>query len=277
MGDQFIRFLGKALVPCVVFLVLALARRYMSASSLKSPDGEKYSLGELDDRFAAAKWFVGIGMVVIGLLFAIGTQSALVWLNRYMATADGAAEFRIWPESAIWWFLPGLGALTLCWEMTLELWSIFGTREEARLYSYWSNMKAGFDATKLLRWMAILIALPIGIFTLLELPVHAALRQSDIRECGYAFAGCKTYRYADARRMTIIDGFRTRDGKLTRRAGIVIDFNDGRRWFSASIGEFSERIDPVLEELLEKKTGLSYEHAQAEADIPPLDSSRGRQ
>jgi hypothetical protein len=52
----------------------------------------------------------------------------------------------------------------------------------------------------------------------------------DIRDCGYAFAPCKIYRFADARRMTIIDGFRDRDSRLIRRAGIVIDFSDGQRW-----------------------------------------------
>ena len=70
--------------------------------------------------------------------------------------------------------------------------------------------------------------------------------------------------------MTIIEGFRTRDGKLTRRAGIVIDFADGRRWSSADVGDFSERVESTLEELLENKTRLGYNYSQTEADIPPL-------
>ena len=52
----------------------------------------------------------------------------------------------------------------------------------------------------------------------LALPMHAAVRQNDIRDCGYAFATCKVYRDADARRMTMIEGFRDRNGKLTSRA-----------------------------------------------------------
>ncbi len=270
MSDQFIRFLGKALVPFVVLLVLALARRYMSAASLKAPDGQQHSLEELNDRFSFTQWIVGISMAAVGLLFVFGTHSALVWLNRYLATPDGPAVFLLWPQSAIWWFFPGFGALVLTWETTLELWSILGNREEARLYEYWSNLKSGFNASKILRWIAILIALPIGVLTVLELPVHTALRQNDIRECGYAFDGCKTYRYSDARRMTIIDGFRNRDGKLTKRAGIVIDFNDGRRWSSADIGDFRELLDPELEGFLERKTQLTYRYAQAEADIPAI-------
>lgn len=132
MTDQFVRFLGKALVPCVVFLVLALARRYMSVASLKSPNGQKYSLSELDARFASTKWLVGIGMLAVGLLLAIGMHSVVVRLNHYLATADGPVDLVIWPESAIWWFFPGFGALALSWEITLKAWSLFGNREEAR-------------------------------------------------------------------------------------------------------------------------------------------------
>ena len=70
--------------------------------------------------------------------------------------------------------------------------------------------------------------------------------------------------------MTIIDGFRDRDGKVTRRAGIVINFNDGQRWSSADIGDFSERPDPALKQFLENRTHLHYDYAQTEADISPL-------
>jgi hypothetical protein len=117
-----------------------------------------------------------------------------------------------------------------------------GHREDAVLYAYWTNLKAGFDSTKILRWLSILIVLPIAALTILALPMHVILGQAEIRDCGYAFRPCQVYRYSDARRMTIIDGFRDRNSRLTRRAGIVIDFSDGRRWSSADIGEFNARV-----------------------------------
>jgi hypothetical protein len=46
--------------------------------------------------------------------------------------------------------------------------------------------------------------------------------------------------------MTVIDGFRQRDGKLVKRAGIVLDFADGRRWSSAAISNFEPNVDPEL-------------------------------
>jgi hypothetical protein len=61
----------------------------------------------------------------------------------------------------------------------------------------------------------LVIVVPIGLFTVLALPMHAALRRQDIRVCGYGWEGCRTFEYSKAVRMTLIEGFRDRDGKLT--------------------------------------------------------------
>ncbi len=267
ISDNFMRFLGTALVPFLVLLVFALARRYMSAASIKSPTPH-VSLDDLDLRLRSTKWAIGVSMLVVGVLFVWSVHAAFAWLNRLIAMSDGPADFRIWPQSAIWWFFPGFGALTLSWEITLQLWSHLGNRDDASLYAYWSNQRTGFDATRLLRWFAVLIALPIGVLTVLALPMHTVFRQNDIRDCGYAFAACKVYRYADARRMTIIEGFRNRDGKLIERAGVVIDFSDGRRWSSADVGDFNKTVDPAFADLLARKTKLPFNYAQTAADIP---------
>jgi hypothetical protein len=252
-----------------VSFVLALGRRYMSAASVKPPEPHVV-MADLDNRFKNTQWIVGISMVVVGVLFAISTHAALVLLNRYFSTSEGPAEFRVWQQGATWWILPGFGAVALSWEIVLQLWSDFGNREAAHLYNYWSIQKSGFDGPRLLRWLAVLVVLPIGVLTILALPMHAALLQDDIHDCGYAFARCKVYRYADARRITMIGGSKDREGKLTRRAGIVIDFSDGRRWSSADIGDFSEKVDPAFAEFLQKKTKLPLNLAQTEADIPQL-------
>jgi hypothetical protein len=70
--------------------------------------------------------------------------------------------------------------------------------------------------------------------------------------------------------MTAIRGFRTTNGELKRRAGILIDFSDGRRWSSAEWGDFKSSIDPALVELLLRKTNLPIGNADTEQDIPPL-------
>jgi hypothetical protein len=207
---------SRGLVIFLVLLVLALARRYMPPPSADKAIGVAHSPEELDSRFSGVDWIVNFSMVLVGVVFVFGTHAVLVWLNRNLAAADGPTLLSIWPQSAIWWFFPGFGAVTLSWGITLDLWALFGHREDADRFAYWTSLGAGFASSKLLRWMVVLIALPIGILTILALPMHTAFRQDDLRDCGYAFAPCKTYRYADARRMTIIEGFRTREGKLTR-------------------------------------------------------------
>jgi len=70
--------------------------------------------------------------------------------------------------------------------------------------------------------------------------------------------------------MTMIEGSRDRNGKLIRRAGILLDFADGSRWSSADIGDFLQTVDPEFAEFLKDKTRLPVYEAETEADIPQL-------
>ncbi len=261
-------FIGRLLVPVVVLLVFALLRRYLRLAPISLSE-RQYSVEDLSIRFRTTQWVVGISILLIGFVFAFGSYAGLVALNHFLATPDSSSDLVLLPQPSIWMFFPlFFGALTLAWEITLQIWALFGSRQEAALYSYWTSLKVGFDATKALRWMFTLIALPIGILTILALPMHAILGQTKIQECGYAFAPCKDYRYSDARQMTIVDGFRNRDGRLTPRAGIVIDFSDGRRWSSTNFGDSKPRLAPALEEFLENHVHLAYNYVPAEGDIP---------
>lgn len=260
-----IQFAAKALVPVGVGVSFAFARKYLKPAARLS----ETQLSALDARFQQTKLVVAIVMIAVAILFAWTTHHLLVALNRYLAASDGPeTSFRLWPQTALWWFFPGFGAVALCWEITLKLWSAFGNGNTARSYRLWSDGRSGFDCTRILRWMALVIVLPVGVLTALALPMHAALRRQDIRVCGYAWAGCQTFEYSRTVRMTQIEGFRDRNGKLHPRAGIVLDFADGRRWSSADIGDFSRSIDPELSGYLIKHTGLPLERAATERDIP---------
>ena len=252
------------------------------APNTSKESGGQWSKAELDSRFSEKQLIVYACMVAVGIVFVWSTHAAFVWLNQRIANADGPAYFRESPQTAIWWFFPGSGALALSWEITLQIWSLAGHRKEVKLFREWTihsplaigagGRYGGLDSTKVLRWMAVLIVLPIGIFTALALPMHTSLRENDIRECGYAFAGCATYAYADARRMTVVAGYRDSEGKINLQAGIVIDFTGGRRWSSADQGEIEKSVDPAMAEFLEKKTHLPLNFAESERDIPPWDA-----
>jgi len=263
--DLFLSILGKALVPFAVLTAFAVARRYLPARAY--PITITPPQQDLSERFQKIAWVVGPAMVLVGIAFAWAAHAILVGLKRYSSIAHSRGGFRLWPQPAIWWFLPGFGAVTLAWEITLQLWSKFGNREEAALYNYWSCQRAGFDCTRLLRWMVVVIVFPIGILTALAISMHSTLGSDGIVDCGYAFSPCHTYRYADASHMTQIDGYRDRNGNLDQRAGIVVEFKDGRRWSSAEWGDFRKSVDPALIELLKAKTGLQLEYATTEADI----------
>ncbi|HTB18207.1 MAG TPA: hypothetical protein VK708_08820, partial [Bryobacteraceae bacterium] len=62
-----------------------------------------------------------------------------------------------------------------------------------------------------------------------------------------------------------------RDGKLVKRAGIVLDFSDGRRWSSAAISNFEPNVDQELLRYIQSKTGLEPQYVEAEPDIPRAD------
>jgi hypothetical protein len=260
---------ARAIVPVVVVTCFALARKYLKPSARLS----EAQLSALDARFGQTKWVVGVSMLAVAVTFFLTTHRVLVAVNHYLAASDGPeTSLRLWPQTAIWWFFPGFGAVTLCWEITLQLWSVFGQSDIARSYRLWSDGRVGFDGTRILRWMALVIALPMAVLTVLALPMHTALRHQDIRECGYAWAGCKTFEYSKAVRMTLIDGFRDRNGKLIHRAGIVLDFADGRRWSSADSGDFRRSVDPALSAYLIERTGLPLEQAESAMDIPMASS-----
>jgi hypothetical protein len=264
-----IEFAARAAIPLVVAVCFALARKYLKPSARLSES----QLSALDGRFQQTKWMVGTSMIAVAILFAWTTHYLFVSLNQYLAASDGLeASLFLWPQTAIWWFFPGFGAVALCWEITLRLWSAFGDGDTARSYRFWSDARAGFECTRVLRWMALVVALPIGVFTVLALPIHTALRQQDIRVCGYAWAACETFEYSKVVRMTQIEGFRDRAGKLHHHPGIVLDLADGRRWSSSDIGDFSESVDPALSTYLIEHTGLQLKQAETEKDIPKANS-----
>lgn len=72
--------------------------------------------------------------------------------------------------------------------------------------------------------------------------------------------------------ITVVQGFRNRDGQLIRRAGIVLDFNDGRHWYSADKGNFRKNVDPALVEFLHEETLLPINYTETNAGVPASDA-----
>jgi len=253
------------IVPAAVIGVLGLLRRYLPARKT-DPQAQLDSNGDVED-FSNANSAVYACMIVVGIAFAFSVHWALVATNRYFAEADGRATFLVLPSSAIWWLFPGFGALCLSWEITLFLWSLFSGRGRVTRFIDWTSERAGYDSTRALRWMTLFIAMPVGVATVLALPMHSALRDNDIVVGHYATLARQSLPYSHARRLVLVDGFRDRSGKFSARAGVIVDFDNGLRWSSSDIGDFKSEVDPALAELLQHKTGLPLDHAETEADF----------
>ena len=219
--------------------------------------------------FSRINWLVHTVMVFVMVLLAIGIYKTLVSANQYFADTEGPARFQLLPTQAIWWFLPGFAAICLSWQITLFLWSLFVGHNKVNRFAKWTHTRAGFNSTKILRWMGLLIVLPIAIATSLAVPEHSTLHEWGIAERSYASLSSKHLNYADARRLMTIAGFLNRDGKFTGRAEILIDFSNGYRWHSENERDFRANFEPGLLEFLQKKTGLPVQYAQVQSDLPP--------
>jgi hypothetical protein len=265
MTLDIVNTFGRIIVPAAVIAVLSLLRRYLPARKTR-PQSAAAPRRDPED-FSGTQWTVGISMLVVGLAFGFLVHKALVMANHHFAAADGPAAFRLLPSSAIWWFFPGFGALCLTWEITLLLWSVFEDREKIVRYVAWSDERTGFDSTRAFRWMAVLLALPIGLATVLAIPVHSTLRDRDIVVGHYATLAQQVLPYSQARRLVLVGGFRDRSGKFSPRAGMIIDFSDGSRWSSSANRDFKPEVDFGLTEFLQLKTGLPVEYAETEADL----------
>ncbi len=257
--------IGRMLVPAAVIGVLGLLRKYLPARKI-NPQAQLDSHGSVED-FTYANTSVYAVTIVVGIAFVYFSHLALVAANRRFAEADGSATYHFFPSTAIWWFFPGCGALCLSWEITLFLWSLLSGRSKVNRFIDWTSECAGYDSTRALRWMALLIAVPIGIATFLAIPLHSSLRDDDIAVGHYATPDRQILPYSGATRLMSVDGFRDRYGRFTKRAEVIIDFNDGTNWSSAANGDFAPSEDQGLQEFLQRKTGLPLERAETEADL----------
>ena len=263
---DFSSTVARVIVPVAVLAALTLLRKYLPAAAKGSPPAPVFTAEA--EEFQRLQWVVGIAMVGVGIIFAYFTYHALLFANRRIAAADGPAQFELLPSKAIWWFVPGFGAICLAWETTLLLWSFFGDRNKIASYVQWTHERAGFNSTRALRCMALAIVLPIAVATCLAVPMHAILRENDMAIRQYASVRSRHYAYSQARRLMVVDGIRDRSGRFNQRADIIIDFADGFRWHSEANRDFERAVDRNLLEFVREKTALPMESAQTEADLP---------
>lgn len=249
--------LGRLLVPIAVASTFALARRYVPVAPGSAISARRQSA------FPRLQWVVGAVTLLVAIVLGFITYEALVWANRSLALHEGSSAFVLLPSKWIWFFLPLFGGISLAWELTLRLWAMWGDSRQVRAYENWSNAKAGFDATRVLWILAMVVVLPIGIATLLAIPIHTCINERGISIGHFGTLRTTTHAFSEVSSVTTTDSLRLRDGSLQKSPAIVLDFSDGTRWSSASNRDPERSLNGALLSFIQQKTHLRIKHLEA--------------
>lgn len=210
----------------------------------------------------SAMWAVAIGLALSFFVFRS--------LNQWWATLDGPSLLTQYATPYIWCFFPGFSALAIPWPLTVWYLRKVGRWEEADAIEDDSDSKGRGNQFRIMKWLCIGLVGPILLFTLLAIPIHLSITDSEVRVGHYASIRSESFRLKDSQRLTIIDGYRIKDGTFYPAKDVLIDFSDGRRLRGNAVGDGGTSVPEDVLRLLVAKTGLAPEHAATENDVPPL-------
>ena len=260
----------KSLLPKVLYwaffsLILALFRRMApprfratERSYVDSQKPEPLPTGIV----GSAMWAVGIGLA---LLFFV-----LRGLNTWWASLDGPCILTQYPTPFIWCFFPGFAAIAIPWPLTVWYLRRVGRWEEADAIEDDSDLKGGANTFRIMKWLSIGLVGPIAFFTLLAIPIHLSISDSEVRVGHYASRQTERFPLSQARRLTIVDGYRLKDGSFRQAKDVIIDFADGRRLRGNQVGDGGTSVRDDVTQFLLTKTGLTPERALTMDDIPAV-------
>jgi hypothetical protein len=254
-------FLKSLIVSVSVPIAFALIRRWLpqnTATEINAPDDDR----ELPYGVA------GLIMWIQGLLMVVGGYFALVGINHWIGGSGKPALETVFPETAIWWFLPGFASLLLPWIVTLWLLRRFGYAGQAARIVAKGNEKTGFNGERVMHLLGWFMVLPIGLFTIAALPMHLSVYADEIHVTHYATFSPEIFRFTDARAAYFVDGYRLRDGSFASHPDLLIDFADGRRLSANAVGDGGTSPTAKLSTLLLDKSHLAPKHFRTVEELP---------
>ena len=214
--------------------------------------------------------------VVGAFMWGFGICLALLFFllraaNHFWADSDGTAILRLYPTAATWCFLPGFAAIAIPWPLTVWLLRRTGRTDEANSIENSSNERGcGVDSFKIMKWLSFGVVGPIAVFTLLAIPMHLSITNSAVLVGHYASLKTEVFPLSQARRATLVDGYRLRDGSFEKKRDLYIDFADGRRLDVNAAGDGGTQISDATVELLLAKTGLNAVHVSTREELPGI-------
>src|ERR1700735_3689656 len=197
----------------------------------------------------AAMWCLGIGLA---LLFFV-----LRGANHWWASLQGPAIVTQYPTQVIWGFFPGFAALSIPWPLTVWYLRRVGRWEEAESIQDAADSKCGFDSFQIMKWLSIGVVAPIAVVTLLAVPIHLSITDSEVRVGHYASFRTEIFPLNDARHLTIVDLYKLQGGRIHQTKDVIVDFADGRRLRGNQVGDGGTSVQDDVMQLLIAKTGLT--------------------
>jgi hypothetical protein len=214
--------------------------------------------------------------VLMFFVFAFSIHYALASICGRLTNSDPDALLSVPYQPGIWWFFPCFGGFTMAWELTLQLWSLIGRRKTANQYrelaktflSSYRGQMAAFQTQTFMKWVAILLALPIGVFSALALNMHTNFESAGLRECGYAFHTCQLHAYSELTGVIHSDGVINSHGHYVKKPNVVLEFRSGYHWRSSTYELGDKATIQRIEELAIEKSGLQLESVPSEPAVP---------
>ena len=210
----------------------------------------------------SAMWALGIGFAL--LFFAL--RSA----NHWWAWLDGPSILTQYATQVIWCFFPGFAALAIPWPLTVWYLRKVGRWKEANSIEDAADSKGRMNSFRIMKWLSIGVVAPIALFTLPAIPIHLSISDSEVRVGHYGSFHSESFPLKQSRRITVVDGYRLKDGSIRPAKDILIDFADGRRLRGNVVGDGGTNVREDVMQLLIEKTGLTPEHASTADEVPPL-------
>ncbi len=194
--------------------------------------------------------------------------------NRWWASLDGPSVLTQYPSAAIWCFFPLFAALAIPWPLTVWYLRRVGRWEEADGIEDQADSKGGMNMLAVMKWLSIGLVGPIGILTLLAIPIHLSITPTEVRVGHYASIHTEVFKFSQARRLTLVEGYKDRDGSFHPAKDLIIDFADGRRLSGNQVGDGGTDIRDDVMQLLIAKTGITPKLAETADEIPALRAAR---
>jgi hypothetical protein len=260
---------ARAAGPAIIVFVIVLLKRL-------APPRSRIVQHRYDEMQAPEPLPTG---AIGGTMWALGLALALTFfvlrdVNHWWASLEGPAILTQYATPVIWCFFPILAALSIPWPLTVWYLRRVGRWEEADNIEDAADSKGGMNSFRVMKWLGIGLVGPIAFLTLLAIPIHLSISDSEVRVGHYASFGAERFAFSKAKRLTIIDGYRLRDGSFRPAKDVIIDFSDGRRLRGNQVGDGGTSIRNDVTQLLIAKVGLAPEHALTAEDIPALHMQR---